>query len=395
MGKEVLMPKLGLTMTKGKIVQWKKKEGDRVQEGEDLVIIETEKITTTVKAPVSGILLKIYAKEGEEVLVGQMIAYIGEIGEKPPSLPTNKPTLVAEQQQGQPTRAEEAKAISEVRASPRARRLAKEKGIDLSKIKGTGPGGMITEDDVIKELENIEKGVKFTATGLRVKEVIPMTAIRQEISRRMVQSLQTMAQVTLSIEINANSLVKIKNEVESKYNMKITYTDVLVKVVAKLIRNHPYLNATLEGDQIKIIEDVNIGIAVALDQGLIVPVIRNADIKPITEIAKESHELADKARENKLNPDEVVGGTFTISNLGMYDIDSFTPIINPPQTAILGVGRIRKAPVVIDDSISIGYVMWISLTFDHRVLDGHTAAKFLKELTEILEDENKLRAFLS
>nr|WP_276321713.1 dihydrolipoamide acetyltransferase family protein [Saccharolobus shibatae] len=389
------MPKLGLTMTKGKIVQWKKKEGDRVQEGEDLVIIETEKITTTVKAPVSGILLKIYAKEGEEVLVGQMIAYIGEIGEKPPSLPTNKPTLVAEQQQGQPTRAEEAKAISEVRASPRARRLAKEKGIDLSKIKGTGPGGMITEDDVIKELENIEKGVKFTATGLRVKEVIPMTAIRQEISRRMVQSLQTMAQVTLSIEINANSLVKIKNEVESKYNMKITYTDVLVKVVAKLIRNHPYLNATLEGDQIKIIEDVNIGIAVALDQGLIVPVIRNADIKPITEIAKESHELADKARENKLNPDEVVGGTFTISNLGMYDIDSFTPIINPPQTAILGVGRIRKAPVVIDDSISIGYVMWISLTFDHRVLDGHRAAKFLKEFTEILEDENKLRAFLS
>ncbi|ACP54796.1 dihydrolipoamide acetyltransferase family protein [Saccharolobus islandicus] len=394
MGKEVLMPKLGLTMTKGKIVQWKKKEGDRVQEGEDLVIIETEKITTTVKAAASGILLKIYAKEGEEVLVGQIIAYIGEIGEKPPSLST-KPTLVSEQQQGQPTRIEEAKATSEVRASPRARRLAKEKGIDLVKIKGTGPGGMITEDDVIRELENIEKGVKFTATGLRVKEVIPMTAIRQEISRRMVQSLQTMAQVTLNIEINANSLVKIKNEVESKYSMKITYTDVLVKVVAKLIRSHPFLNATLEGDQIKIIEDVNIGIAVALDQGLIVPVIRNADIKPITEIVKESHELADKARENKLNPDEVTGGTFTISNLGMYDIDSFTPIINPPQTAILGVGRIRKAPVVIGDNISIGYVMWLSLTFDHRVLDGHTAAKFLKELTEILEDENRLRAFLS
>jgi Pyruvate/2-oxoglutarate dehydrogenase complex, dihydrolipoamide acyltransferase (E2) component, and related enzymes len=394
MGKEVLMPKLGLTMTKGKIVQWKKKEGDRVQEGEDLVIIETEKITTAVKAVASGILLKIYAKEGEEVPVGQIIAYIGEIGEKPPSLST-RPTLVSEQQQGQSTRIEEAKAISEVRASPRARRLAKEKGIDLVKIKGTGPGGMITEDDVIRELENIEKGVKFTATGLRVKEVIPMTAIRQEISRRMVQSLQTMAQVTLNIEINANSLVKIKNEVESKYSMKITYTDVLVKVVAKLIRSHPFLNATLEGDQIKIIEDVNIGIAVALDQGLIVPVIRNADIKPITEIVKESHELADKARENKLNPDEVTGGTFTISNLGMYDIDSFTPIINPPQTAILGVGRIRKAPVVIGDNISIGYVMWLSLTFDHRVLDGHTAAKFLKELTEILEDENRLRAFLS
>ncbi|QGA68959.1 dihydrolipoamide acetyltransferase family protein [Sulfolobus sp. E11-6] len=394
MGKEVLMPKLGLTMTKGKIVQWKKKEGDRVQEGEDLVIIETEKITTTVKAPASGILLKIYAKEGEEVPVGQIIAYIGEIGEQPPSLPP-KPSLVTQQQQTQLTRMEEAKTIGEVRASPRARRLAKEKGIDLSKIKGTGPGGIITEDDVIRELEKIEKEMKFTATGLRVKEIIPMSVMRQEISRRMVQSLQTMAQVTLSIEINANSLVKIKNEIESKYNMKITYTDVLVKVVAKLLRSHPYLNATLEGDQIKIIEDVNIGIAVALDQGLIVPVIRNADIKPITEIAKESHELADKARGNKLNPDEVTGGTFTISNLGMYDIDSFTPIINPPQTAILGVGRIRKAPVVIDDTISVGYVMWLSLTFDHRVMDGHTAAKFLKELSEVLEDENKLRTFIS
>ncbi|AKA74545.1 2-oxo acid dehydrogenase subunit E2 [Saccharolobus solfataricus] len=394
MGKEVLMPKLGLTMTKGKIVQWKKKEGDRVQEGEDLVIIETEKITTTVKSPVSGILLKIYAKEGEEVPVGQIIAYIGEIGEQPPPSPT-KPALATQQQQAQPIRTEEVKVIGEVRASPRARRLAKEKGIDLSKIRGTGPGGMITEDDVIRELENIEKGMKFTATGLRVKEVIPMSVIRQEISRRMVQSLQTMAQVTLSIEINANSLVKMKNEIESKYSMKITYTDILVKVVAKLLRDHPYLNATLEGDQIKIIEEVNIGIAVALDQGLIVPVIRNADTKPITEIAKESHELADKARENKLNPDEVSGGTFTISNLGMYDIDSFTPIINPPQTAILGVGRIRRAPVVVGDNISIGYIMWLSLTFDHRVMDGHTAAKFLKELTEILEDENKLRTFLS
>ncbi|AAK41751.1 Dihydrolipoamide S-acetyltransferase, amino-end (pdhC) [Saccharolobus solfataricus P2] len=209
MGKEVLMPKLGLTMTKGKIVQWKKKEGDRVQEGEDLVIIETEKITTTVKSPVSGILLKIYAKEGEEVPVGQIIAYIGEIGEQPPPSPT-KPALATQQQQAQPIRTEEVKVIGEVRASPRARRLAKEKGIDLSKIRGTGPGGMITEDDVIRELENIEKGMKFTATGLRVKEVIPMSVIRQEISRRMVQSLQTMAQVTLSIEINANSLVKMK-----------------------------------------------------------------------------------------------------------------------------------------------------------------------------------------
>ncbi|WP_338603192.1 dihydrolipoamide acetyltransferase family protein [Sulfolobus tengchongensis] len=394
MGKEVLMPKLGLTMTKGKIVQWKKKEGDRVQEGEDLVVIETEKITTTVKAPISGVLLKIYAKEGEEVPVGQIIAFIGEIGEQPPSIAPSKPTISVESQKPIQTKTEEVK-VTEVRASPRARRLAKEKGIDLTMVKGTGPGGMITEEDVLRELEVIEKQMKFTATGLRVKEVIPMSPMRQEISRRMVQSLQSMAQVTLSMEINANSIVKLKEEVENRNNVKITYTDILIKVVAILLRNHPYLNATLEGDQIKIIEEINIGVAVALDQGLIVPVIRNADTKSIIEISKESHELANKARENKLTPDEVVGGTFTISNLGMYDIDSFTPIINPPQTAILGVGRIKKAPIVTNDSISVGYTMWLSLTFDHRVIDGHTAAKFLKELSEILEDENKLKSIIS
>ncbi|BDB99115.1 dihydrolipoamide acetyltransferase family protein [Saccharolobus caldissimus] len=391
MGKEVLMPKLGLTMTKGRIVQWKKREGERVQEGEDLVVIETEKITTTIKAPISGILLKIYAKEGEEVLVGQIIAYIGEVGEIPPTPPSQ---ITPQQAIEVAQKTEETKKV-EIRATPRARRLAKEKGIDLSKIKGTGPGGMITEDDVLRELEFIEKKAKFTLTGLRVKEVIPMSPMRQEISRRMTQSLQTMAQVTLSMEVNASALVKLRDELERKTNVKITYTDILVKIVSMLLKNHPYLNATLEGDEIKIIDEINIGIAVALNQGLIVPVIKNADTKSIVDISKEAHELANKARENKLTPDEVTGGTFTISNLGMYNIDSFTPIINPPQTAILGVGRIKKSPVVINDTISLGYTMWLSLTFDHRVMDGHVAANFLRELAEVIEDEDKLRKFVN
>jgi pyruvate dehydrogenase E2 component (dihydrolipoamide acetyltransferase) len=204
-----------------------------------------------------------------------------------------------------------------------------------------------------------------------------------------------MAQVTLSIEVNASALVKLSDELERKTNVKITYTDILVKIVSVLLRNHPYLNATLEGDEIKIIDEINIGIAVALNQGLIVPVIKNADTKSIVDISKEAHELANKARENKLTPDEVTGGTFTISNLGMYNIDSFTPIINPPQTAILGVGRIKKSPVIINDTISLGYTMWLSLTFDHRVMDGHVAANFLRELAEVIEDEDKLRKFVN
>ncbi len=387
MGKEVVMPKLGLTMSKGKIVEWKKKEGDKVEAGEDIAIIETEKITTTIKAPISGIILKIYAKEGEEVPVGQIIAFIGEPGETPPSITPTRAEEVAP-----PEVKQKMEVKAEVRATPRARKLAKEKGIDLTMVRGTGPGGMITEEDVLRELEG---KTKFSLLGIRVREIIPMSPMRKEISRRMTQSLQTMAQVTLSMEVNATNLVKIREEIEKKTGEKITYTDIIVKVVSSLLKTHPYLNATLEGDEIKILDEINIGIAVALDQGLIVPVIRNADKKSIVEISREAHELADKARENKLSPDDVTMGTFTVSNLGMYDIDSFTPIINPPQTAILGVGRIKKSPIVLGDSILIGYTMWLSLTFDHRVLDGHTASKFLKELASIIESEEELRRSVS
>jgi len=387
LGKEVVMPKLGLTMSKGKIVEWKKKEGDKVEAGEDIAIIETEKITTTIKAPISGIILKIYAKEGEEVPVGQIIAFIGEPGETPPSITPTRAEEVAP-----PEVKQKMEVKAEVRATPRARKLAKEKGIDLTMVRGTGPGGMITEEDVLRELEG---KTKFSLLGIRVREIIPMSPMRKEISRRMTQSLQTMAQVTLSMEVNATNLVKIREEIEKKTGEKITYTDIIVKVVSSLLKTHPYLNATLEGDEIKILDEINIGIAVALDQGLIVPVIRNADKKSIVEISREAHELADKARENKLSPDDVTMGTFTVSNLGMYDIDSFTPIINPPQTAILGVGRIKKSPIVLGDSILIGYTMWLSLTFDHRVLDGHTASKFLKELASIIESEEELRRSVS
>ncbi|MEM4675789.1 MAG: dihydrolipoamide acetyltransferase family protein [Nitrososphaerota archaeon] len=391
MGKSVLMPKLGLTMTKGRIVEWRKREGESVKEGEVIAIIESEKITSEVKAPISGILLKIYVPKGSYANVGQIIAYIGEPEEKPPELVVEavkapKPTAPPPPEAPPPATARVA-----VRATPRARRIAEEKGIDLTKIVGSGPGGLITEEDVLRE---IEKKEKYTLSGIRVKELLPLTPIREVIAKRMVESLQTAAQVTLTIEAQIDALVKLREELLKTIEVRVTYTDILVKVVATLLKEYPLLNSVLEEDKIKILDEINIGIAVALDHGLIVPVIKNADKKHLKQIAEEAHELARKAREGLLTPDEVSRGTFTITNLGMFSIDAFTPIINPPEAAILGVGRIMKKPVVIEDSIRIGHVMWLSLTFDHRIMDGHVAAKFLQDLAQILNDENKLRKYL-
>ncbi len=391
MGKTVLMPKLGLTMTKGRIVEWKKREGESVKEGEVIAIIESEKITSEVKAPTSGILLKTYVPKGSYANVGQIIAYIGEPGEKPPELAVEvieapKPTAPPPLEAPPPPITKVA-----VRATPRARRLADERGVDLTKIVGSGPGGLITEEDVLRE---IEKREKYTLTGIRVKEHLPVTPIREVIAKRMVESLQTTAQVTLTIEAQVDALVELREELLKTMEVRVTYTDILVKAVATLLKEHPLLNSILEEDKIKILDDINIGVAVALDHGLIVPVIKNANKKHLKQIAEEARELARKAREGLLTPDEVSQGTFTITNLGMFSIDAFTPIINPPEAAILGVGRIVKKPVVIEDNIRIGNVMWLSLTFDHRIMDGHVAAKFLQDLAQILNDKNKLKKYL-
>lgn len=395
MGKEVIMPKLGLTMTKGRIIEWRKREGENVREGEVIAIIETEKLTAEIKAPISGVLLKIYYPPKSEVAVGQIIAYIGEPGEKPPEI-SERAAIVEK-----PMPAPEIKPIPTptptrvVRATPRARRLAEEKNIDLSTITGSGPGGLITEEDVLREIERREK---YTSTGVRVRENIPLTPMRETIAKRMVESLQTMAQVTLGYEAVVDALVELREELlrslEEKIGLRITYTDILVKIVAMLLREHPYLNAVLEEGRIRLLEDINIGVAVALDHGLIVPVVKNADKKKFEDIVREVHTLIEKARKGSLSVDEVSQGTFTITNLGMFDVDMFTPIINPPQSAILGVGSIRKKPVVVDNTIRVANTMWLSLTFDHRVMDGHIAAGFLQDLAKTLNDKEKMKKLL-
>ncbi|MEM4866880.1 MAG: dihydrolipoamide acetyltransferase family protein [Sulfolobales archaeon] len=379
---EIRMPKLGLTMTKGVIKEWLKKEGERVEKDEPLFIIETEKITSTVTSPVSGYLLKILARVGSEVPVGQVVAYVGELGESIPGV-APPPTVPAP-------------PAPKVRATPRAKALAQKEGIDLSLVKGTGPEGLITEEDVLRYIRETRAKTKL---GLKVKEVIPLTSLRKTIAERMTTSLRDMAQVTLFREESVELVVKLKNELDPiiyrETGLKLTYTPIFIKIVAEALKRFPLVNSTLEDDAIKIIDEINVGFAVAVDHGLIVPVVRNADVKDLKTIVVEVNELIRKAREGKLTLDEVQCGTFTITNLGMYGIDGFTPIINPPQVAILGIGRIVNKPVFIGDKLVSKPMAVFSLTFDHRVIDGHTAAQFLDTIIRIMQSEEDLRKVLT
>jgi len=386
----VLMPKLGLTMTKGTVLKWFKNEGEKVEKGDKLVLFETEKVSSEIASPVSGVILKIVCQVKSSANVGQPVAYIGEPGEAVPdsSAPASQPVAQAG---ATPQPAAATPSSGEVRASPKAKRLGAEKGVDLSKVKGTGPMGMVSEEDVEKAVQEA-KGK--TQLGLPVKELIPLSETRRVIGKRLNASLQTMAQVTLVYEMDATELVAIREkmlpEVEAKTGARVTYTDILVKVIARVLREYPIMNSTLEEDGIKVIDEVNVGVAVASERGLIVPVVRNADTIDLAGVVAAMKDMAARGREGKLTLKEVTSGTFTITNLGMTTVDAFTPIINPPQVGILAVGRIVKKPAVVADQVTIRPMVTFSLTFDHRVVDGFTAAEFLRKTVEILQDAAKL-----
>jgi pyruvate dehydrogenase E2 component (dihydrolipoamide acetyltransferase) len=384
------MPKLSLTMETGKIVRWLKKEGDKVEKGEPILEIETEKVTVEVEAPASGILHKILAKEGEDVPIQKTIAIIREPGEEipeevaAPPVEAKKPEVVAVTE----------KPLERVKASPLAKKLAKEYGVDLTKIKGTGPGGRIVKEDVLRAVEEAKAAavtVTPTPTPVTVEKakVVPLTSMRKTIGRRMAQSLQTAPQLTITMEVDMSEAVKFREQItsvtEKKLNLRVTYTDIIVKAVAKALKEFPFINSRLEGDQLKLLEEVNVGVATAVEDGLVVPVVKNADKKSLIEVASEIRSLVEKARQGKLSIEDVSGGTFTVTNLGMYGVDVFTPIINPPESAILGVGRIVEKPVVINGQITIRPLTVLSLTFDHRVTDGAQAAVFLQRVKELLE----------
>ena len=447
MATELRMLQMDQTMTKGKIGKWIVKEGDTVTEGQPLLEIETDKVVHEQESPTDGVIAQILAEEGTNVPVNALLAVIGAPGEEVPRVesdtameqqepeqeaslqpvqpkPTPSPTGVAPKASPAARQLAEKLAIdltevkpsgpggrilesdvqryidlrvptpdetTRLKASPLARRLAKEHGVDLTSITGSGLDGRIVRDDVLQVSASTAPEVPVAETPAiqQIPEVIAMDGIRGIIAERMTLSVQTNASVTLHTEVDATAFVELRGMLNEKLQTRevnITYTDLLVKVVANALQEHPRLNATLTDEEIHLLQEINIGVAVALEDGLVVPVVRNADTERLSEISGQVKDFAERARSNQLTPGELQGGTFTITNLGNFGIDAFTPIINPPESAILGVGRILKKPVVHEDEIVVRSMLTLSLTFDHRVVDGAPAAQFLQTVSDCIQD---------
>lgn len=433
----VTMPKLGLTMKTGKLSKWYKDENNQVQAGEDLFEVETEKITNKVEAPASGILFQIVVQEGQVVPVGTIVGIIAQPGEAPERIegvqigeiveatPTPSTEQAKMQDRGMPER-------GEILATPASKRLAKELGIDLALVKGTGPDGRIRETDVTKYHEQALRKPRITRlaeeiarrAGLEVSAIsgtgeggkitrkdveralqqkklasteeekkssrpIPMTGMRKAIADNMFASLQNTAQLSFACEVDITEsrrfLTMVRDEHKKDEPVRVSLNDIIILATSRALKRFPIMNSTLADGEIILHDYVGMGIAVALPEGLIVPVLRDPDRKGLLQIASEARALIDKARSNSLSMDEVTGGTFTITNLSASRVDNFTPILRPPETGILGIGRVVKKAVVIEDEIVIRSMMGLSLTFDHRVVDGSPASEFLNLLCRYLE----------
>jgi pyruvate dehydrogenase E2 component (dihydrolipoamide acetyltransferase) len=369
MATEVRLPQWGMGMQEGTLVRWLKNEGDPVEQGEDLAEIEAAKVVEVVTAPISGVLSRILVGEGQTAPVRTVLAMIGAPDEVAPEIA--KPS----------SSAGEAKkpaipqvAAPRVQVTPTARRLALDLGLDLSQVRGSGPGGRIVEADVRQASEVL---------AAPKEQVIPLTGIRGTIAHRMRNSLQQMAQVTLITEADVTELVKQRETLKQQFDL--SYTDLVIKAISLALPAHPRLNAWIDHEAIRLQPAIHIGLAVALEDGLIVPVIRHTDRKSVSEIAQETQSLAQHARAGTLSPEAVTGSTFTVTNLGTYEIDAFTPIINPPEVAILGVGRIVERPARQADDLIWRRLMTLSLTFDHQAVDGAPAAAFLQAVKGWLE----------
>src|SRR4030042_525834 len=351
MATTVIMPKLGLTRKEGTIEKWLKQEGDRVEKGEPLVEIIPEKPNFQYESPASGILRKILHHEGAVVSGTTPIAVIAEEGEALPEFEAIKPEVPIEAPMPAAAVQKEKREHRErIFASPVARKIAQEKGIDLALLKGSGPGGRIIQTDVISAVERVQtEGAKPSVpTQKPADKLIPIKGIRKIIARRMTESFRDPPHFYLSVEVDMSAVQdlkeRVKDEVERRAKVRLTLTDILVKVVASALKEHPIINSRIEGDQIRLLEEINVGVAIALEDGLIVPVVHDAAQKSLTEIASAIRTLTKRARRGKLTLDDVGGGRFARSNVGMLGIDKINPIINPPECSILGVGRTVDKP---------------------------------------------------
>ncbi len=412
---KVQMPKLSDTMEEGKILKWLKKEGDKVEQGEVIAEVESDKADMELEAFDSGTLLKVVVPEGKGAGVGQVIAIIGDEGENVDDLlkengeekkedkkkEKDEPKAEAEEKKDEKEEPEEKKEKHDeeprketlredgvIKASPLARRMADEHGIDLKKLDGSGPEGRIVKRDIEAIME---KGVAVeekpsVAAAEPVAETIELTGMRKAIARRMVESKSTVPHFYLTVEIDMSGVVDMRKKInEMQSENKVSFTDIMIKMAAQALLKHPKVNSYWAEDSIKRRGEINIGLAVALDDGLITPVVRNCDKKGIIQISKESKNFADRARNRKLQPEEYEGGSITISNLGMYDIEEFSAIINPPESAILATGAIVEKPVVRDGQIVVGKTMHVTMSCDHRVVDGAVGAEFLRDFKRMME----------
>ena len=416
MSSQVTLPRLGQGMETGTIVRWLKSEGDKVEKGEPLYELDTEKVTQEVEADASGVLLKILASEGDEIEVGKPIAVIGEEGEDISAESDDSaegeaqdPTEVAEgeeREEGEPApkreeereRGEEAgpEGPSEpeqrvdggrLKASPLARRIAKERGIDLGQLRGTGPEGRIVAEDV-ERAQAAEPATAARVTERGRVEVVKLNQMRKTIARRMTEAWEAPAfQISMSADMTASiRLREALLERVGEGGVRPTYSDILTKVVALALMRHRDMNAHFAGDEVRLFPAANIGIAVAVPHGLVVPVIPSCETKSIAEIAAARADVVERTRGGKLKSEDLENGTFTISNLGMYGVERFTAVLNPPQAGILAVGAIEERPVVADGDLEIQPRMDMTLTVDHRSVDGATASEFLGTVKAMLEE---------
>jgi pyruvate dehydrogenase E2 component (dihydrolipoamide acetyltransferase) len=411
MATEIKLPRLGQGMESGTIVKWLKGEGDEVEKGEPLYELDTDKVTQEVEADASGVLLKIAVREGE-VEVGRTIALIGERGEevKEPEPPASSEDEQAEAERGRardaererggeaaepvPQIREPSRVDGRIKASPLARRIARERGIKLDEIAGTGPEGRVVAEDVERAAAAggpVEAPTVALPSGTepqgRDVEVVPLTSMRKAIARRLTEAWQApVFQLGVTVDMERAQSVRAKLVELRREGAKPTLSDLLTKVCAAALMRHRAVNALYRGDTIELHPTANVGIAVAVPNGLVVPVIRSAERRSVPEIADARAELVERARNGKLHTDDLEGGTFTISNLGMYGIERFIAVLNPPQAAVLAVGSIEDTVVAVDGQPVVRPRMELTLTCDHRAVDGATGAEFLGTVKDLLEE---------
>jgi pyruvate dehydrogenase E2 component (dihydrolipoamide acetyltransferase) len=418
MSTNVVMEALSPTMEEGRLVEWKKQEGEAVAVGDVLAEVETDKAVMELVARAGGTLLKQVVSAGTTVPVSQVVAVIGEPGEAAPASapaaaqPAAKPADAPKAEEPAPKPAARPSAIAaaapapatapsgqgnggRVKASPLARRIAAERGIDLGAVAGSGPEGRV----VARDLEGATAAPAPARTGTPAPGApvrrpaegpafsdVPLTQIRKTIAKRLAQSIGPIPTFYLTTEIDMERVAEAREALLAGGGEKVSFNDIVIKAVATALRQHPACNAWWQDDHIRYWNDVHIGMAVAVEDGLITPVIRQADAKSLREIATEARDLAGRARERRLKPDEYTGSTFSVSNLGMLDIDEFTAVINPPEAGILAVGRMVPKPVAHEGQLVIRRRMRATMSCDHRVIDGATGAQFLKTLKEMLEN---------